>query len=142
MADPISDCLLCALPSKDILAEDRNWVVTREPYPVTPGHVVIVSKRHVSSYFDLTDEERGDLHDRLVAAKAAIVADDDTVSGFNIGMNDGVDAGQTIFHCNAHLIPRRPGDIEDPRGGVRVDPFTSRERFAECFDILQKALAE
>ena len=119
MAEHISDCLLCNLPSKDILTEDRHWVVTRETYPVTPLHTIIATKRHVPSFFDLTGEERDSLFDQLSAARAAILAEDDTVTGFNFGTNDGVDAGQTIFHCNAHLIPRRAGDIDDPRGGVR-----------------------
>ena len=93
MAEHISDCLLCNLPSKDILTEDRRWVVTRETYPVTPLHTIIATKRHVPSFFDLTGEERDSLFDQLSAARAAILAEDDTVTGFNFGANDEVDAG-------------------------------------------------
>lgn len=88
-------------------------------YPVTPGHHLIIPKRHVASYFDMTAEERRDVDSLLLRLREQILSDDQAVKGFNIGMNCGVVAGQTIAHAHIHLIPRREGDVDDPRGGVR-----------------------
>ena len=119
MTAPISDCLLCSLPSAQILREGALWLVVRDAYPVTPLHTLIVTKRHVATYFDLNEEERQSLDAHLRSEREASLAEDEAVSGFNVGMNCGADAGQTIFHCHVHLIPRRAGDVDDPRGGVR-----------------------
>jgi len=88
-------------------------------YPVTLFHTLIVPRRHVASYFDLTPEERLSMNTLLVQSKKRIENADPSVKGFNIGVNDGEVAGQSIFHCHMHLIPRRAGDVQDPRGGVR-----------------------
>ena len=94
-----------------------GWVI-RDGFPISPGHTLIVPKRHVASFFDLTPEERADLLALLDAAKADL---DRELSpqGYNIGINDGAAAGQTVPHLHIHLIPRFPGDREDPRGGIR-----------------------
>ena len=86
---------------------------------MTKLHTLIIPKRHVSSYFELGQAEINAINQLIIAAKAEIEKADDTVTGFNIGINNGESAGQTIFHCHIHLIPRRDGDIEDPRGGIR-----------------------
>lgn len=80
---------------------------------------LIIPKRHIASYFELTDDELRQTHDLLKAQRHEILRADSTVSGFNIGINVGEDAGQTVFHCHFHLIPRRKGDTKNPRGGVR-----------------------
>ena len=94
-----------------------GWVI-RDGFPISPGHTLIVPKRHVASFFDLTPEERADLLALLDAAKADL---DRELSpqGYNIGINDGAAAGQTVPHLHIHLIPRFAGDQEDPRGGIR-----------------------
>jgi diadenosine tetraphosphate (Ap4A) HIT family hydrolase len=88
-------------------------------YPVTEGHLLIVPLRHVENWLGLTDQERRDSDTLIQTLTEGIRRRDPTVTGFNIGMNIGYSAGQTIFHCHTHLIPRREGDTADPRGGVR-----------------------
>jgi diadenosine tetraphosphate (Ap4A) HIT family hydrolase len=88
-------------------------------FPVTEGHSLIIPKRHVATYFDLSRPELNACDDLLRQLKRRFQSTDESVSGFNIGMNAGASAGQTIFHCHIHLIPRRDGDVENPRGGVR-----------------------
>lgn len=87
--------------------------------PVTDKHLLIVPKRHVADYFSLTLEEKCDMDRLLRICKEGIARKDNSVTGFNIGINCGKSAGQTIFHCHVHLIPRRDGDTPSPRGGVR-----------------------
>jgi diadenosine tetraphosphate (Ap4A) HIT family hydrolase len=92
--------------------------VLRDLYPVSPGHTLVIPWRHVGSFFDLTTEERAGLMELLEEAKTAL----DVELGpdaYNVGLNDGPAAGQTVAHCHVHLIPRYSGDQEDPRGGVR-----------------------
>jgi diadenosine tetraphosphate (Ap4A) HIT family hydrolase len=81
--------------------------------------MLIIPKRHVAAYFDLNLSEVTAMHDMLVEMKNAIETKDNSVNGFNIGVNVGKDAGQSIFHVHIHLIPRRKGDVKNPRGGVR-----------------------
>ena len=95
------------------------FVVIRDLFPVANLHTLIIPKRHVASYFDLTDDELREAHHLLNVQRQEILKPDSTVSGFNIGINVGSDAGQTVFHCHVHLIPRRKGDVDNPRGGVR-----------------------
>ena len=80
--------------------------------------MLVIPKRHVTNYFDLQQPERNAIHRLLVTERAAIQQKDASVSGFNVGVNAGEDAGQTIFHCHVHLIPRRKGDLDNPRGGA------------------------
>tara|TARA_B110000438_G_scaffold273670_1_gene293226 strand:+ start:1030 stop:1350 length:321 start_codon:yes stop_codon:yes gene_type:complete len=88
-------------------------------YPVTKHHTLIITNRHVSDYFELTEIEIKDLNEILKDQKKQLSELDKEISGFNVGVNIGKDAGQSIMHCHIHLIPRRNGDVEDPRGGVR-----------------------
>jgi diadenosine tetraphosphate (Ap4A) HIT family hydrolase len=94
-------------------------MVLRDGFPVTVGHSLVIPKRHVATYFDLSRDELLAIDELLKLTKAELENDDPTIDGFNIGMNCGSTAGQTIFHCHVHLIPRRKGDVENPRGGVR-----------------------
>ena len=86
---------------------------------MTEGHTLIIPKRHVVSYFDLYETEVNAIHQLLNKVKKKIMEEDSPVSGFNVGVNVGKDAGQSIFHVHVHLIPRRKGDMENPQGGVR-----------------------
>lgn len=112
-------CIFCDLPTERIVAENHLAIAIRDGFPVTEHHTLIIPKRHAETYFDLTDDEREACHQLLVAQKDSIRALDPLVEGFNIGMNCGAVSGQTVFHCHIHLIPRRKGDVENPRGGVR-----------------------
>ena len=87
-------------------------------YPVSPGHSLIIPKRHVGSFFDATPPERAALLALLDKAKE-LVEETHKPDGYNIGINDGAAAGQTVPHLHIHLIPRYEGDQDDPRGGVR-----------------------
>lgn len=112
-------CIFCELPDDRVVDKNALALAFRDTYPVTDGHTLIIPKRHEAEYFDLTDEEALACKQLLVRQKHAIMAEDVTVTGFNIGMNCGIDAGQTVFHCHIHLIPRRRGDVENPKGGIR-----------------------
>ena len=92
---------------------------TYDSYPVTSKHCLIIPKRHVSDYFELYQPEINACNRLITEMKNKIGKSDKSVKGFNIGINSGVVAGQSIMHCHIHLIPRRKGDIENPRGGVR-----------------------
>jgi len=111
-------CPFCNLAeSRIVQSNGLGWVV-RDAFPISPGHSLIIPKRHIGSFFALTGEERTALLDLLDSAKEQLVRDLHP-AGFNIGINDGAAAGQTVQHLHIHLIPRYPGDREDPRGGIR-----------------------
>jgi ATP adenylyltransferase len=115
----LSECIFCNLPDERVIDENEVALAIRDGFAVTEFHTLIIPKRHISSYFDLSQLEKAGCDELLSSAKSKIIEADDSVSGFNIGINVGEDAGQTVFHCHIHLIPRRKGDVEDPRGGVR-----------------------
>lgn len=112
-------CIFCKLKPHLILSSSNFFNVVRDAFPVTHLHTLIIPKRHVETYFDLTEEECGELSSVLKAERNSILNLDGSVKAFNIGINAGAESGQTIFHCHIHLIPRRFGDVKDPRGGVR-----------------------
>ena len=113
------DCLFCNIEKSKIVSENDFFIVVRDNYPVTELHTLIILKRHTASYFELDDSEKISLINILDKQKNSLLQNDSTITGFNIGINDGVDAGQTIMHFHTHLIPRRTGDVQNPRGGVR-----------------------
>lgn len=113
------DCIFCNIPLEDILFEDDYSVVIRDKFPVTPLHSLVIPKRHVSDYFELNEAEILSVNNNLRALRESILGSDNAVQGFNIGVNSGAVAGQTVFHCHIHLIPRRVGDVDNPQGGVR-----------------------
>ena len=103
-------CMFCSEEVKSrILMEQGTVYVIEDLYPVTHGHLLIIPFRHTLDYFTMTDEERLDAQQMLIALKEQIMRYDSTVQGFNIGINCGVAAGQSIFHAHIHLIPRREG---------------------------------
>jgi diadenosine tetraphosphate (Ap4A) HIT family hydrolase/5-methylcytosine-specific restriction endonuclease McrA len=113
------ECVFCNLAADRIVAETSLCIVTRDLYPVSSGHTLIMPRRHVGSYFELRQPEINSITALLESQRNALLEKDASISSFNIGVNDGPAAGQTIPHCHIHLIPRRVGDVEDPRGGVR-----------------------
>ena len=119
----MTDCLFCkvqeAMYEKEIVFENDFFYATRDSYPVTKLHTLIIPKRHFQSYFDMNIGEINSINSILNNQKNEIKKLDPEVTAFNIGINDGKDAGQSIYHLHVHLIPRRKGDIENPRGGVR-----------------------
>jgi len=119
MNNKISDCIFCSIPRDRIILENELTYAIRDNYPVTPLHSLIIPKRHVADYFSLTKDELLSCDALLKEVKSSIKAEDKSVKAFNVGINSGEAAGQTIFHCHIHLIPRRVGDVENPRGGIR-----------------------
>ena len=115
----MNDCVFCNLDESRIEIENDLALSFKDLYPVTNGHTLVIPKRKVQSFFDLTEEETVAMFELLHLQKEDLKNKDSSITGFNIGVNDGEDAGQTIMHCHIHLIPRRSGDMEDPRGGVR-----------------------
>lgn len=113
-----ASCSFCALPAERILLLADEALVIRDAFPVSPGHTLVIPRRHIGSFFELTDAERACMVELLAQAKAALDLSFQP-DGFNIGINDGAAAGQTVPHLHLHLIPRYRGDAPDPRGGVR-----------------------
>ncbi len=113
------ECIFCQANLNNLVSEDAFCYAAKDSFPVTEFHMLIIPKRHVATYFDLNLSEVTAVHHMLVGMKKAIETKDNSVTGFNIGVNAGMDAGQSIFHVHVHLIPRRKGDVENPRGGVR-----------------------
>ena len=115
----VPGCVFCELPVDRIAVENELCVAVADKYPVTPGHMLVIPKRHVSDYFELGRPELNAVHFLLEHLKKQIFENAMNVTGFNVGINCGATAGQTIFHSHVHLIPRRDGDVEKPAGGVR-----------------------
>ncbi|HJU13036.1 MAG TPA: HIT domain-containing protein [Candidatus Nitrosotalea sp.] len=111
-------CIFCKLKKESKKHNELSFVM-EDKYPVTKFHTLIMPKRHVASFFELSSAEQKSCLLLLDSEKERIVKKDSSVTGFNVGINDGQDAGQTISHCHIHLIPRRSGDVQDPRGGIR-----------------------
>lgn len=112
-------CLFCNIGQDKLISSNELAYSVRDGFPVTKHHTLIIPKRHVLSYFDLGQAEINAINQLLIDEKKAIEKKDISVTGFNIGINSGESAGQTVLHCHIHLIPRRDGDVKEPRGGVR-----------------------
>lgn len=115
-------CLFCELQTSDrerIIAENELVYAVRDGFPVTRYHSLFIPRRHTFDFFGLTSEELVAIQALISDQKKQIEALDASVEGFNVGMNCGEIAGQSIWHCHVHLIPRRKGDVKNPRGGVR-----------------------
>ena len=106
------------IPKERIVYQNENFFLIYDLYPVSPGHILVISNKVRLDYFDLTTDERKTLDDAILEAKR-IIELEYKPDGYNIGMNCGEVAGQTIFHFHCHVIPRYKGDMADPRGGVR-----------------------
>ena len=119
MRDPNNPCLFCNSKISGIAHENDLAYASYDTYPVSEFHCLIIPKRHVIDYFQLTDEELVACNDLIKVIKEEILIKDKNVKAFNIGTNAGKIAGQSIMHCHIHLIPRREDDVENPQGGVR-----------------------
>ena len=113
------ECIFCNLdPNREIIAQNDLALAFFDAFPVNPGHALIIPKRHVADYFDLTEDEVAAMQALLREVKA-IVEKCFNPDGYNIGVNVNAAAGQSVFHVHMHLIPRYKGDVENPKGGVR-----------------------
>ena len=119
MRDPNNPCLFCNVSLSEYIFENNLAFSTFDSYPVSKLHTLIIPKRHVENYFDMSEEEVLSCNHLIKKMKHKIQELDSTVDGFNIGTNSGKLAGQSIMHCHIHLIPRRKNDVDNPQGGVR-----------------------
>jgi len=111
------NCPFC-MPDREVIREAQHCFAIYDLYPVNPGHVLVISRRHVANYFDLEEGEVAGLW-KLVAEMRSFLEKEFQPDGFNVGFNIGATAGQTIDHVHIHVIPRYAGDMDDPTGGVR-----------------------
>lgn len=116
------NCPFCDVQRDDfenrLIYTNEHGFVIRDGFPITDGHSLVIPKKHVGSFFDLTSDEQAGLH-KLVLLVREDLKEKFKIEDLNIGINDGPLAGQTVPHCHIHIIPRREGDVSDPRGGVR-----------------------
>ena len=119
MSDPNNPCLFCNINESGSAHENDLAYASYDSYPVSEYHCLIIPKRHIKDFFELTNKELIACNDLIKKVKDEILNKDRTVRGFNIGTNAGKISGQSILHCHFHLIPRREGDVENPQGGVR-----------------------
>lgn len=110
---------MCSVEAGKIVAENDLAAAFRDGFPVSPGHTLVITKRHAATWFDATAEERLAVFDLVDEVKTSLDAELHP-DGFNIGFNVGKAAGQTVFHLHVHVIPRFTGDVDDPTGGVRL----------------------
>lgn len=118
MFDPNNPCLFCNPKAEEIIEETEHALLITDSYPVSQGHCLVVPRRHIATLFEATEEESKEFHYLMCHAKKYI---DKKYSpdGYNLGSNNGVAAGQSVFHLHQHIIPRYEGDVENPKGGVR-----------------------
>ena len=120
MRDPNNPCLFCITKKEDIIDKNEFAYATFDSYPVSSQHCLIVPKRHIKDYFELNKEEVIGCDQLIKKIKNQVEKNDKTIKGFNIGINSGKVAGQSIMYRHIHLNPRREGDVENPQGGVRA----------------------
>jgi len=127
-----TNCPFCVLDNSRIISSNTQSVAIYDGYPVSPGHCLIIPKRHIASFFEATKDEHLAILN-LLGEMQQILTKERNPDGFNIGINVGASAGQTVMHLHIHLIPRYAGDQPDPRGGVRwifpekADYWTNRK---------------
>ena len=119
MKDPNNPCLFCNSKSSGVAHENDLAYASYDTYPVSKHHCLIIPKRHVKDYFELSNKELIACNDLIKIIRKEIINKDNTVKAFNVGTNIGKISGQSIMHCHIHLIPRRDGDVKNPQGGVR-----------------------
>ena len=119
MSDPNNPCLFCNINESGSAHENDLAYASYDSYPVSEYHCLIIPKRHIKDFFELTNEELVACNDLIKKVKDEVTKKDPNIEGFNLGTNVGKVSGQSILHCHFHLIPRRPGDVENPQGGVR-----------------------
>jgi len=114
-----SNCLFCNMENDRLVQENNLSYSVKDKFPVTDGHSLIIPKRHFPDYFEITQPELNAVNQIILLVKKTLISKDSSITGFNMGINSGSDAGQTIMHTHIHLIPRRKNDIEQPIGGIR-----------------------
>ena len=114
----VVSCTFCEIDSSRITNKNTLAYVTPDKYPVTRGHILIIPKRHVKDYFELSESESSAIY-KLIIEEKKNLSEDTSIEGYNFGVNCGEVAGQTVFHCHVHLIPRGKGDVKNSRGGFR-----------------------
>ena len=119
MRDPNDPCLFCNIKESGLAYENVLAYASYDTYPVSDLHCLIIPKRHVKDYFELSNDEIIACNELIKKIKEEVLLKDPLIKGFNIGTNVGKFAGQSVLHCHIHLIPRREGDVENPQGGVR-----------------------
>ena len=119
MRDPNNPCLFCNINETGCAQINDLAYASYDSYPVSKHHCLIIPKRHIKDYFDLSKDELIACDELINTVKEEILSIDQTVIGFNLGTNIGKVSGQSIMHCHFHLIPRREGDVDNPQGGVR-----------------------
>mgnify|MGYP001185290405 FL=1 len=119
MSDPNNPCIFCKINQNELIFENELAYASSDSYPVSQFHSLVVPKRCIENYFELNEKEILACNDLIKKLKKKIISEDKSVEGFNIGTNAGKVAGQSIFHCHIHVIPRRKGDVDNPQGGVR-----------------------
>ena len=119
MKDPNNPCLFCNTKESGFTLQNELAYASYDTYPVSKHHCLIIPKRHIKDFFELTDKELLACNDLIKKVKDEIKKKDPNINGFNLGTNIGKASGQSILHCHFHLIPRRLGDVENPQGGVR-----------------------
>ena len=119
MKDPNNPCLFCNTRESGFTLQNELAYASYDTYPVSKHHCLIIPKRHIKDFFELTDKELLACNDLIKKVKDEIKKKDPNINGFNLGTNIGKASGQSILHCHFHLIPRRSGDVENPQGGVR-----------------------
>ena len=115
----MSNCVFCNIQDDKIVNDYKHFFIIRDLFPVTNLHSLVIPKRHIVSYFECNKDEYDEIPIVLKTQKTELKLTDESITAFNIGMNIGEDAGQTIFHFHIHIIPRRKGDIKNPKGGIR-----------------------
>ena len=118
MTQENNTCPFCPPPAHRVAFETDKAIALWDAFPVSPGHLLVIPKRHVATWYDASPQERKELTDALDRARD-VIQERHQPDGFNIGINVGPAAGQTVFHLHVHVIPRYKGDVPDPRGGVR-----------------------
>ena len=119
MKDPNNPCLFCVVKKSGYAHENDLAYASYDSYPVSEHHCLIIPKRHIKDYFELSNDELVACNDLIKIFKKEITNKDPLVKVFNLGKNIGIVSGQSILHCHFHLIPRREGDVDNPQGGVR-----------------------
>ena len=119
MSNPNNPCLFCNINQSGCVHENDFAYASYDSYPVSKYHCLVIPKRHIKDYFDLTNDELLACNNLIKIIKKEIIIKDKSVNGFNLGTNIGKVSGQSIHHCHFHLIPRREGDVENPQGGIR-----------------------
>lgn len=118
----VDDCLFCTIQDDDsrkIYAQNTLGFAIFDAFPVTKGHLLFIPKRHVEQYFDFTQAEINAINMLISESREKLISSDKEITGFNIGINCGESAGQTILHGHVHLLPRRDQDVKNPKGGIR-----------------------